>query len=267
MIKVTVSLLLRKLGLIYFGDKIRYYLHYLKKYRANKNFRSTIPGIPLPPDYLIYESFQMDYSKYYDGGLESCRWIFSLLKKYIVLKNITILDWGCGPARITRHIPALLDQSFKIYGVDYNRKSIKWCKKNLKGINFSHNNITPPLSLNDNSFDIIIGISIFTHLSGKMHDAWFKELIRVSRQNAVILLTTQGYAFTDILSQKEIKIFNDGRPVIRGNAREGHRTYSAFHSPEYMKKLISSNKILELIKGKKSNGKPQQDIWIIKVDK
>jgi hypothetical protein len=62
------SLILRSLGLIYFGDRIRYILHYLKNFRANKKFRHSNPSIALPPDYLIYESFRMDYNKYYFGG-------------------------------------------------------------------------------------------------------------------------------------------------------------------------------------------------------
>lgn len=267
MIKAFFSILLRNLGLIYFGDKIRYYFHYLKKYPANKKIKSGIPDIALPPDYMIYESFQMDYKKYYYGGRESCKWLISILKKYNKMKNITILDWGCGPARITRHFPALINSSCKIYGTDYNDKSIKWCKENLKGIDFSNNDLTPPLSFKDNTFNIIIGLSIFTHLSEKMHNAWFNELIRVADQDAIILFSTQGKAFINILSPEESKTFNNGTLVIRGKTREGHRTYSAFHSPEYIKKLISHNKVLEFIEGSKSNGKPQQDIWIIQVVK
>lgn len=260
-------MLLRRLGLIYFGDKVRYYYHYLKKYRANKKFKSSIPGISLPPAYMIYESFQMDYRKYYNGGLETCKWLISVLSKYISFKNIAILDWGCGPARITRHFPALIDKSCKIFGADYNEKSVTWCKENLNGIDFSKNNLTPPLSYKDNSFDIITGISIFTHLSRQMHDAWFNELIRVARRNGIILLSTQGKAFIGRLSSEEIKTFDSGNMVIRGKTREGHRTYSAFHSPEYFKKLISTNRVLEFIEGSKSSGKPQQDIWIIQVEK
>jgi ubiquinone/menaquinone biosynthesis C-methylase UbiE len=261
------SSILRNLGLIYFGDKVRFYLHYLNNIRDNKNFRLNNPHIPLPPDYLIYESFRMDYNKYFYGGLETCRFLISLLEKHIILKNVSILDWGCGPGRLVRHLPALLDKSCKIYGADYNENSIKWCNENIKGIVFSQNSLVPPMEFNDNTFDIILGISILTHLSEKNHIEWFTELLRISRQNAIILFSTQGEAFLNKLAKKERDKFNNGELVVRGKTREGHRTFSAFHSPEYMKKLISPNKVLEFIEGGKSNGKPQQDIWIIKVNK
>jgi ubiquinone/menaquinone biosynthesis C-methylase UbiE len=267
MIRVFFSSILRNLGLIYFGDRIRYFLHYLKNINNNKKFRSANPDIALPPDYLIYESFRMDYNKYFYGGLETCKLLISMLGKYIILKNISIMDWGCGPGRIVRHLPVLLHKSCKIYGADYNENSIKWCRENIKGVVFSQNNLSPPMEFNNSSFDIILSISIFTHLSEKNHIEWFNELLRIAKRNAIILLSTQGKAFLDKLSNKETNKFINGKLVVRGKTREGHRTFSAFHSPEYMKKLISPNKILEFIEGSKSNGKPQQDIWIIKVTK
>ena len=267
MVVIFFSSILRNLGLIYFGDKLRYFLHYLNNINNNKNFRLTNPDITLPPDYLIYESFRMDYNKYFYGGLETCRWLISMLEKHIILKNVSILDWGCGPGRIVRHLPVLLGKSCKIYGTDYNETSIKWCKENIKGAVFSQNSMSPPMAFNDNSFDIILSISIFTHLSEKNHVDWFNELLRVAKQNAILLFSTQGKAFLNKLSKKETNKFKNGELVVRGKTREGHRTFSAFHSPEYIKKLISSNKILEFIEGGKSSGKPQQDIWIIKVIK
>ncbi len=267
MIRVFFSSILRNLGLIYFGDRIRYFLHYLNNIKQNKNFRLANPDVALPPDYLIYESFRMDYNKYFYGGLETCRFLISKLEKHIILKNVSILDWGCGPGRIVRHFPVLLDKSCKIYGTDYNETSINWCRENIKGVVFLHNSLGPPMAFSDSSFDIILSISIFTHLSEKNHTEWFKELLRIARQNAVILFSTQGEAFLSKLSKKETNKFKNGDLVVRGKTREGHRTFSAFHSPEYVKKLISSNKILEFIGGGRSNGKPQQDIWIIKVIK
>lgn len=267
MIRVFFSSILRNFGLIYFGDRVRFILHYLNNFNKNKNFRQANPGVALPPDYLIYESFRMDYDKYFFGGLETCKWLISILEKHIILNNISILDWGCGPGRLIRHFPVLLDKSCRIYGTDYNEYSIKWCRENIKGVVFSQNSLAPPMAFNDSSFDIILSISIFTHLSEKNHIEWFNELLRIARQNAIIFLSTQGEAFLNKLSKKETKKFKNGELVVRAKTREGHRTFSAFHSPGYIKKLISSNKILEFIERGKSNRKPQQDIWIIKVNK
>jgi len=60
-----ISNFLRKTGLIYQTDRIRYFLECYKNKVANQTFRKNNPEVKLPPDYLIYESFQINYEKYY----------------------------------------------------------------------------------------------------------------------------------------------------------------------------------------------------------
>ena len=62
--KGDISNLLRRLNLIYLTDWMRYYVQYFKNYRSNQAFKHAHPEVKLPPDYLIYESFQIDYKKY-----------------------------------------------------------------------------------------------------------------------------------------------------------------------------------------------------------
>ncbi len=265
--KTIISNILRKLWILSYVDKIRYYLHFFIKFKDSREFKRENPQIKLPPSYLIYESFNLNYHNYYYGGKESAIWLLEHLKKYKELRNVNILDWGCGPARIIRHLPELLDSSCSIYGCDYNSKSIIWNKNHISKINFSLNSINPPLSYVDNSFDVIYGISIFTHLTEELHYKWFDELVRVSRNNSVILLTLAGEVFKFKLTQEEAKIFNSGQILAKGNTKIGHRTYTTYHPETFAQKLFSNYQILEHIKGEMKNGKPQQDIWIIKVVK
>jgi len=95
--KTQVSNLLRQFRLIYFADRFRFYIEKYKNRKINKEFKKNNPGIKLPPDYLIYESFQMDYQKYYTDSIDVAKWVVAYLSKYIELKNKKILDWGCGP--------------------------------------------------------------------------------------------------------------------------------------------------------------------------
>ena len=99
MIKSKISNILRKAGLMQASDRIRYYLHKLKMKEKNRNFLKKYPGIVLPPDYLMYESFLLDYQRYYENGRKTAEWLIDLVKKHRGLKNAFILDWGCGPAR------------------------------------------------------------------------------------------------------------------------------------------------------------------------
>jgi len=108
------------------------------------------------------------------------------------------LDWGCGPARIIRHLPKLLPNT-SLYGTDYNAKSIAWNKANFQKISFELNNINPPTSFEDGFFDAIYGLSIFTHLSEENHFNWISELYRISSPGAILILTTHGQAYREKL--------------------------------------------------------------------
>jgi len=260
-----ISNLLRKIKLIYLTDWVRFYVEKHKNKKINSTFKKEYPNVVLPPDYIIYESFQINYKKYYLDGKEASLWITKHLNKHKKLKNIKILDWGCGPARILRHLPKTINNGCEFYGTDYNEKTINWCKNHLKGIHFNLNSLQANLPYQDNFFDAIYGISIFTHLSKQLHNDWYQELLRVLKPNGILLLTTQGENFKNKLTQKELVSFNNGNLVVRGNVKEGHRTYSAFHPKSFMQNLFKDTEILEHIETKSDNtNKPPQDIWIVK---
>jgi ubiquinone/menaquinone biosynthesis C-methylase UbiE len=233
--------------------------------QINTDFKRANSNVKLPPDYLIYESFQMNYNKYYSESIDSAKWLANHFSKYIELKGKKILDWGCGPGRIIRHLPSLISNSCEFYGTDYNIESIEWCNKNLPDIKFNYNTLNPDLPYPDNFFDIIYGISIFTHLSEKSHYNWYNELYRVLKYDGIMLLTTQGDNFKVKLTDPELKRYNNDELIVRDKAKEGHRTYSTFHPPAFIKNLFNNTEILDHIEEKSENGKwLPQDIWIIK---
>ncbi len=263
--KGLLSNLLRGWRLIRFTDQVRFYFQRFKQSRANREFRVNHPEVKLPPDYLMYETFQINYSGYYTGGMETALWLISHLRNHIDLKDKRILDWGCGPGRITRHLPALLGDGCEYFGTDYNIKTIDWCSRNLPGIVFGRNSLEAKLSFPDQYFDVIYGISVFTHLSEQSHYDWYNELYRVLKTKGIMLFTTQGDNFTMKLTPRELKRYNRDELIVRGKTREGHRTFSAFHPPGFMKRLFKNVQILEHVEKKPERGKGlSQDIWIIK---
>lgn len=256
---------LRKLGLLYPLDKMRYRVKKNKNEKTNKQFKADNPNVLLPPDYLIYESFQMNYSKYFFGGKDTAQWIFGELEKYKDLKDKNILDWGCGPGRVIRHMPEISKNQSHFYGTDYNKDSIDWCRNNIPSIKFNHNKLEAKLPYEDSSFDAIYGISIFTHLSKEMHLKWFNELQRILKPGGLLLLTTQGENFKSKLSAKENQKFDQGHLIVRGNVKEGHRTYSAFHPDPFLHKLFESTEILDkIVLSPEGKSYIPQDTWIMK---
>jgi ubiquinone/menaquinone biosynthesis C-methylase UbiE len=265
MIKGQLSNLLRELGFIYFTDWIWFYIQRYKNRKVNEDFKKKHPDIKLPPDYLIYESFQINYHKYFIESIDTAKWLISYFQKYTQLKDKKILDWGCGPGRIIRHLPILIGNSCDYFGTDYNKSSIDWCSKNLKGINFNNNSLHAQLPYADNFFDIIYGISIFTHLSEQQHYEWYSELYRILKSGGIMFLTTHGDNFKVKLTDYELKRYDRNELVIRGKTKEGHRTYSAFHPRGFILKMFNNVEILEHVELLPEKGKwLPQDIWIIK---
>jgi len=262
--RYSISSIIRSIGIIKIADKFRFYWFYLKTYQLRQQFDTNNQGVKLPPAFYIYETFGLDYIEYYNKSIDTSKWLISFFQKYKELKNIRIMDWGCGSGRIIRHLPGLLEDSCMLYGTDYNKKYIFWCNENIPNIIFKTNRLSPPLDFVDGYFDIIYGISIFTHLSEEMHYKWFNELIRVTKPGGIILLTLSGEAFKLKMTDSEKIQFNNGSLISRSNTKEGHRTFTTFHPPTFVQGLIGNNEILEHVPGNIKNGKPQQDIWIIK---
>jgi len=76
----------------------------------------------------------------------------------------TIVDWGCGSGRVSRHIvPGLVDgQSLR--GFDIDAPAIAWSNAHI-GAHFAVSRLEPPLDLADGSADLVVAYSVFTHLS------------------------------------------------------------------------------------------------------
>lgn len=257
---------LRKLKLLGTAEHMRFIIQKWKYRKINNAFIKNNPEVRFPPPFYVYETYRLNYSDYYNDGWLTASEIISQVKEIIDLnKNGTrILDWGCGPGRIVRHLPQLLP-SAEIYGTDYNSRYIKWGQENLPQIRFSRNTILPPLGFENSFFDLIIGISIFTHLSQINHSLWIDELYRVIRPGGILFITTQGLAYRTKLLDGEVERFDRNELVIRENTNEGNRLYSAFQPPEFIKDLIKDKfEIVVFEPARTDAAAPAQDIWILK---
>jgi SAM-dependent methyltransferase len=262
-----VSRFLRSIGLAWVADYSRFQMMRVRNRKLNRIFKKQQPGIILPPDYTLYESFQMDYGKYFLGGKEDAEDLIEIVRPYCNLTTGCILDWGCGPARLLRHLPALLGNQNEYYGTDYNRSTIAWCKANFPTLHFALNSIYPPLSYPEDYFDLIYGISIFTHLSEENHTAWAIELQQCVKPKGIIYITTHGDAFLERLTSDEQATYRSGNIVSRTKVKEGHRMFAAFQPPNFMRNVFEKAglEVIKHIPGIKVNvDYIQQDIWLLK---
>ena len=267
--KVFIKKIIAKFNLLPLVEQVNFYRQKWIHRKANAAFKKNNPDIKLPPDFYLYETFNLNYDKFYTAGKPTAEWLVNHLKPYKNFKNSAILDWGCGTGRIIRHLPTVLDKSNSFYGTDYNKKYVKWCSENLKNINFKLNDLNPPLSYKDNFFDVVYGISIFTHLSKELHASWMKELFRVLKNGGVLFLTTHGNAHRFKLLPEEQKLYDKGNLIEHDYKKEGNRLFASYQSPEFFINLCKENnlKVLKHLGGKMKNNHPQQDVWILEAIK
>lgn len=254
---------IRKAGLIKSFDWLYFQWNRFLYRRKNRLFQKTHPEIILPPPYMLYEAYRLDYEAYYTDGKDTATWIAEQVSGFIQLSEIRILEWGCGPGRIVQHIPIVFQKS-EVFASDYNKQTIEWCNKHINKVSFSVNQLSPPLSYPPEFFDLVYALSVFTHLSEEHHLAWLEELYRVLKINGLLLITTQGNAFLSKLSENEKEKFNKSKAVVRAGVKEGHRSFSAFQPENFMRNLFSGHwKILRFIPGKIQDWGAEQDTWIV----
>ena len=101
-----------------------------------------------------------------------------------------ILDWGCGCGRTARNFYRLSD--VKLTGVDIDLDNLNWCKANLPFGRFQDVPLHPPTRLEPDSFDLLFGISVFSHLAEREQSEWLQELRRIARPGAFLLMSVLG---------------------------------------------------------------------------
>lgn len=134
-----------------------------------------------------------------------------------------ILDFSCGPARLTQYLPWLAPEA-NIFGCEIEQDLVERAQRACPGGEFKLSGGQPPLDYPDNSFDFIFSYSVFTSLSEQGHKAWLKDLSRVLRPGGVMLHTTHSYE-----NIRRVALFH---PQILG----------AFQLPEPVNQFIVSNR-------------------------
>jgi SAM-dependent methyltransferase len=159
-----------------------------------------------------------DESMFAMGGFTDFKRIEALLKikfKKSYKDFDSILDWGCGCGRVSRYFVDIPEINFT--GADVDLDNISWCNEHLHAGSFFHVPLHPPTSFGDNTFDLIYGISVFTHLSKDVQFSWLKELNRITRRGGIILVSIHGQTTFDYAQLDDVSYFN----ILRRIEEEG----------------------------------------------
>ena len=157
-------------------------------------FGARTEGLPVPPARLRYrvhgavgrEGFLRIGER---GAHDLARGLKAAGRDFASYERV--LDFGCGCARVLRWVMGRAPRA-RLCGTDIDPEAIAWCRENVPGVTFTVNDASPPLPYEEASFDLVYGISVFTHLDEPPQLAWLEELRRVLRPGGIALLTTHG---------------------------------------------------------------------------
>lgn len=173
-------------------------------------FRDWQSIVPLPPKGNIERTNGAGSTAffYHNNGLTEFKRFAGVAKKHgvdIEAPGASVLDWGSGAGRLTRHFLKACPQTI---GIDIDRDNVAWCNANLKNGAFYHVDLYPPTPFPDSSFDLIIANSVLSHLKLDAMRQWLKEVRRLLKPNGLALLSYHGDFSTAIIAADRPTLLN-----------------------------------------------------------
>jgi SAM-dependent methyltransferase len=157
----------------------------------------SVRSVPFPPLHLANRvgslADQADPLAAYEAMGAGCKdSILRVLPSGWQWKDKAVLDLGCGAGRLLRHFRNEATETRRFCGCDIDRESIDWLAANLSPpFEVACTSETPPLPWTNGTFDLIFGVSIFTHITDRWPD-WLLEVHRLLAPGGLALLTFIG---------------------------------------------------------------------------
>jgi len=201
---------------------------------------------------LDRETFEAEYPNsqfFYESYRQVLHFFEILMSHGFNLRTCgSILDFGCGSARILRLYRYL--SGVRLVGTDANPECISWCREQVPGCEFHINDLEPPLHFaKGNDFDLIISLSVFTHIPLEQQIRWLQEMKRVLKPNGFLLCTVVGTSHIDaqlgvngrriIQEQGEITLGKDD-PGVSLSTHAGGSAYDVFQRRDRVIEVFGS---------------------------
>lgn len=263
--KGYIKTIMAGLGLEQLANLFSYQIQRMLNRNSNIAFQNTHPEIGFPPDYLLYETGKVNFVRYYSSGKEAAKEIASLYAIFGQSPAQTILDWGCGTGRVTRHLPGSFPDA-TIIGADANPACIEWLQHTIPTIQWVQSNTDYTNPQLTGQFNLIIGISVLTHLPAADQAGWLATLHKLLYPQALAWLSTHGDSYLYQLTAPQQRQLAEKGVLTLGADKKGSRQMRTYHSYAGMQALLGQDwEIILYYNGKQFPGVlGGQDAWLLK---
>jgi SAM-dependent methyltransferase len=166
----------------------------------DQNIREVgrVEAAPIPPreliertgDRLLKKSDEELREFFESNGRARKAGIIEALPDGYSFERKRVLDFGCGAGRVLRQfLPEAASGEF--WGCDLHAPTIAWLDEHLSPPLRFYVNDAIPMPQPDEHFDLVYGISVFTHITHRW-SAWLLELHRILKPNGLLLATIIG---------------------------------------------------------------------------
>jgi SAM-dependent methyltransferase len=168
-----------------------------------------VPGLRLDTDW--FETFGPGF---FEAGPETRDILVSLIPDDFTWEGSRVMDFGCGMGRTLIHFREEAEIA-EIWGVDVSAQALgPFERHHCPPMHAQISNDDPPLPFDDESFDLIWAISVWTHLTDNALP-WIAEMHRILKPGGIFIPTYMGESHSEILAGEEWDEDRIGMNVLR----------------------------------------------------
>jgi SAM-dependent methyltransferase len=162
---------------------------------------------PFPPAELMYNTTALTSQAVFASHGADFWVALSKASPKPLSEFASVLDFGCGCGRLARMFKG---HPGYIGGCDIDHRHVEWCASAIDFFDVKLSKVKPPIPFASNTFEAVISISIFSHLSEASQDEFLQELFRVCQPGGSLFLTIHGQrAMTRALTEPNVKAMLD----------------------------------------------------------
>ncbi|WP_333825801.1 class I SAM-dependent methyltransferase [Pinisolibacter sp.] len=145
-----------------------------------------------PNENLARVSGATTFERFVSAGRGIARTVNAHIDEFLGGRSdLKVLDFGCGCGRVG--LPMFFDHGKLTHACDIDASATAYLGRVLPDVDVRTTSFKPPLPYDDDTFDVVYSISIWTHLLEADQLAWLAEMRRIIRPGGYLMATTSSY--------------------------------------------------------------------------